>query len=354
MKSIESIFKEELYIHPWFNWVLGLLFIIGAVFFSRFVYWFLGKVIYKLTQKTKSKVDDIILIACKEPLVYIIALSTIGFGFSYLNLDWSYDDFFEKVYYFLISMGMTWFFVRFVDGLIDRYLVPLAEKTESDFDDQLLPVVQKGARIIIWIGGSIVALNNAGYDVTTVIAGMGIGGLAFALAAKETISNVFGGFTVFTDKPFRIHDRIKIHGFDGEVIEIGLRSTRLRTLDKRIVTIPNYVFSSELVENVSLEPARKVILKLGLTYDTAPEQMTKALNVLSDIHSNLPELGDDKNIAFTDFGDFSLGITFIYYIKKEADILQAQSHLNLEILKKFNENGLEMAFPTQTIYTKKA
>ena len=136
-------------------------------------------------------------------------------------------------------------------------------------DDQLLPVVRKGLRATIWILGILVALNNAGYNVGALLAGLGIGGLALAMAAKDTVANIFGGVTIFTDKPFKINERIKLGGFDGTITEIGIRSTRLKTLEGRVVTIPNAKFTGGMVENVSMEPSRKVVLNLGLVYDTA-------------------------------------------------------------------------------------
>lgn len=352
MNSLENIFTEEFYGNTFGNWAVSLVLVFGAVLLARMVYWFLNRVVSRVTDKTSSKIDDIILHSSKEPSVFIVALFASWYGFERLHFSVEVDGLIGAIYYFLVTIGFTWFIARVLDSMISNYLVPLAEKTESDFDDQLLPIVQKGTRSVIWVLGIIVALNNAGYNVSAIIAGMGIGGLAFAMAAKDTISNIFGGFTIFTDKPFKINDRIKINGFDGTVVEIGLRSTRLRTLENRIVTIPNSQFTGGLVENVSVEPTRKVILKLGLIYDTTPEQIKKAIELLNQIHQSIPELNENKSIAFTDFGDFSLGLTYIYYINKGADILQAKTNLNLKILEEFNKNGLEMAFPTQTIYTK--
>ena len=171
------------------------------------------------------------------------------------------------------------------------------------------------------------------------------------MAAKDTVSNVFGGFTIFTDKPFKIKDRIKIGGFDGTVSEIGIRSTRLTTLEGRVVTIPNAKFADSMVENVSLEPNRKVVLNLGLTYDTSAENMKLAMKLLKDIIDSNNDTEDNCLISFNSFGDFSLGILFIYYIRKNSDILNTQTDINIEILKQFNENKLEFAFPTQTIFT---
>ncbi len=196
------------------------------------------------------------------------------------------------------------------------------------------------------------ALNNAGYDVAALIAGLGIGGLALAMAAKDTVSNVFGGFTIFTDRPFTLNDRIKVAGYEGYIREIGLRSTRLQTLEGRVVTIPNSRFSDTPVENVTLEPSRKVVLNLGLTYDTSPEQMRRALDILTQIGTQHVELEDRLLVSFNGFGDFSMNILFIYYIKSGADILGTQTEINLLILDRFNAAGLEFAFPTQTLYTK--
>ncbi|MCD4732143.1 MAG: mechanosensitive ion channel family protein, partial [Bacteroidales bacterium] len=157
----------------------------------------------------------------------------------------------------------------------------------------------------------------------------------------------------FTDKPFKVNDRVKIGGFDGIITEVGIRSTRLKTFAGRIVTIPNSKFTDGLVENVSVEPWRKVTLNLGLVYDTTAVKMEKAMELLKEIAASNTTLEENTVIGFNKFGDFSLGILFIYYIKRGDDIIGTQTAINLEIMRKFEEHGLEMAFPTQTIYTKK-
>jgi MscS family membrane protein len=238
-----------------------------------------------------------------------------------------------------------------IDAVIREYVVPLTQKTEGDFDDQIVPIIRKAIRAAIWILGIIIALNNAGYNVGALLAGLGIGGLALAMAAKDTVANIFGGITIFTDKPFTINDRVKINGFDGTITEIGIRSTRLKTLENRIVTIPNSKFTDGMVENVSSEPHRKIVLKLGLTYDTTADKIQNGMKALREIVDNNDQLEENAVISFTEFGDFALGILFIYYIKKEGDIMGAQTEVNMEIKKQFEKLGIEMAFPTQTVYT---
>ncbi|MBN4082086.1 mechanosensitive ion channel, partial [bacterium AH-315-B15] len=155
---------------------------------------------------------------------------------------------------------------------------------------------------------------------------------------------------VFADKPFQQGERIKVDGIDGTVEEIGIRSTRLRTLEGRLVTIPNATFSGGTVENVDREPSRKVPLALGLTYDTSPDQMKQAMQILEDISTDHNDkIEDEPSIGFNAFGDFSLGLLYIYFIRKGQDNLGVQTTINMEILTRFNEAGLDMAFPTQTI-----
>jgi MscS family membrane protein len=272
------------------------------------------------------------------------------YGLNRLDFSGELTDFMVTVYHILIAINVTWLIARLIDAIIEEYIVPLASKTESSLDDQIIPLVRKGLRTVIWILGIIVALNNAGYDVGALIAGLGIGGFALAMAAKDSVANIFGGIMIFTDKPFKLGDRIKINGFDGTITEIGIRASRMKTLEGRLVTIPNALFTGDMVENVSKEPSRKVILNLGLTYDMKAEQMEKGIELLKGIAKENEHLTADYLVAFNAFGDFSLGIVFIYYIKSGSDILATQTAINLEILKQFGEHGLEMAFPTQTIH----
>lgn len=350
---MKEFFAKTFYHNTIGDWAISLAIIIGAVVAGKILYWIFGNIFKKLTSKTKTKIDDIIVDMIEEPVVLALTIAGLWYGLHRLHFPEGWYVWMGKVYHILIAVNITWLIARLVDAIIEEYIVPLTEKTESDLDDQILPVVRKSLKIAIWILGIIVALNNAGYDVGALIAGLGIGGLALAMAAKDSVSNIFGGVMIFTDKPFKVGDRIKINGFDGTIEEIGLRTSRMRTLEGRRVTIPNSLFTGDMVENVSEEPTRKVILNLGLIYDTTPEQMQQAMDILKDIAGNNTNIEDNYLVSFNAFGDFALGILFIYYIKKESDILNTQTEINLAILTQFNANGLNMAFPTQTIYHKK-
>ncbi|UCF35458.1 MAG: mechanosensitive ion channel family protein [Acidobacteriota bacterium] len=333
------------------DWFLALVLILGAVILGRALYWVLKRSLGRLTSRTESRLDDIIVDMIEEPITFILTLVGINYGIKVLTLPEAMQGWVGGAFRFLIILTIAWLLARLFDAVQREYLVPWAAKTETDFDDQLLPIISKSTKVLIWVLGVIIALDNVGYDVGALLAGLGIGGLALAMAAKDTVSNVFGGFTIFADKPFTLNDRVVVRGYDGFVREVGLRSTRLETLEGRIVTIPNSAFSDSPVENISLEPSRKVILKLGLTYDTTPDQMNQAISLLKEIGAANPSLEEKLITGFTGFLDFSLEITFIYYIKAGSDIVGTQSQVNFAILEAFNKHGLEFAFPTQTIYT---
>lgn len=347
---MKDFFEKTFYNNTIEQWGKALITALIAVIFAKIAYWVISKIARKFTEKTKGKLDDILINSLEQPVVVAVTLWGFSIGYQFLTFSKKFDGYMQKAFFLAVAINVTWLLARLVDSLIREYLIPLTEKTESNFDNQLMPILQKGTRSIIWMMGIIIGLNNAGYDVNALIAGLGIGGIALAMAAKDTISNVFGGMMVFIDKPFRINERIKIDGYDGTVVEIGLRCTRIKTLEGRIVTVPNNKFTGNEVENVTVEPTRKVVLNLGLTYDTKPDRVQFAISQLKEIAANHEFVDENYLVSFNGFNDSSLNILFIYYIKKEGDILNTQTDMSLEILSRFNNHNLEFAFPTQTVH----
>lgn len=334
------------------QWLTSFAIIVGVLILAKFIYWLFKTFFGRLASKTESRLDDLIVDLIEEPIVFCVTVSGIWFGIKQLVLSEKVGNWIDLGAHFLIILAATWFVARLIEAVFNHYLMPLAEKTENELDDLLLPVARKATKIAVWSMGLIVALNNAGQDVGALIAGVGIGGLALAMAAKDTVANIFGGFTVITDRPFSLKDRVKVSGIDGNVEEIGIRSTRIRTLAGTLVTMPNSKFADSAVENVSAEPSRKIITNLGLTYSTTPAKMQKAMDVLKEIAHANDDLEAKISIGFNEFGDFAMNLIFIYYIKKKSDILGTQTSVNMAILERFNQEGLEFAYPTQMIFTK--
>ena len=353
---MNEILTKTFYDNTVQQWLIAGGIIIVALMIGKIVYWVSGRYIKKLTSKTKTKLDDILIDMFEEPVVVIIMTAGTWFAIKTLTFSDKVSMTLSHIFQAVIILTVAWLIVRFFDALCEEYIVPLTEKTDTDLDDQLLPIIRKGSKFVVWSIALIVALNNAGYNVGALIAGLGIGGIALAMAAKDSISNIFGGLTIYTDRPFRMKDRIQINGFDGKVTEIGLRSTKIQTLKGRIVTIPNAKFAETEIENVSKEPTRKITVNLGLTYNTPPEKMKEALKILGTIVKGNKNITGKHVASFNSFGDFYLGIKFIYFIKKtddEAAILKIESDISLAILEQFNKNQLEFAFPTQTIFHQK-
>ena len=343
---------QEFYGNSLYNWLISLGILIGSFILVKILYWIFSNIFKRITSKTKTNIDDVLLDKLEKPLTYLVLIGGYWIAIHFLKFNDTISSVLENVAYLALVLDITTIFSRIFDALISEVIMPLSEKSESSFDNQLIPVIQKGVRSIIWVLGIIIGLDNIGFDITAMIAGLGIGGLALALAAQDSVKNIFAGIMIFLDKPFRLNDRIQINGHDGSVEEVGLRSTRIRTLEGRIVTIPNCTFTDNSVINVTSQPALKVKLNLGLTYDTNEEQMQNAINILEEIVKDQPQIKDDFAAGFNGFGDFSLNILFIYYVKPEGHWLDTQTLVNKEILRRFNKEGLEFAFPTQTIYKK--
>ncbi len=334
------------------HWIIAFLVLIGSFLLVKILYWIFSTVFKNLTSKTKTNLDDVLVKNLQKPLINLVVIGAYYFSVSYLHFDKNIEIILVNIAYLLFTITLTSIVSKIIDALISEVIFPISKKYETSFDSHLIPVIQKAVRAIIWSLGIVIGLDNIGFDITAMIAGLGIGGLALALAAQDSVKNIFAGIMIFLDKPFKINDRIKIDGNDGTVEEVGLRSTRIRTLEGRIVTIPNCTFTDNSVINVTSQPALKVKINLGLTYDTNEEQMQKAIDILQDIVKGQDAITNDYSAGFNGFGDFSLNILFMYYVKPESHWLNTQTLVNKEVLRRFNEEGLEFAFPTQTIFKK--
>lgn len=344
---------QEPFGNPLIDWAITGVLIVASVIGAKILYWVMSNILRKAFKKTKNQLDDLLLDRLESPMAYFLGTFGIWKSIDWLTLTEIAEGRVDKVFYLVTVIFVAWALSRVVEALIKTYLSPIVEKSDSDLDDQILPLLTKTLKIVIWSMAIVIGLNNAGYDVGAIVAGLGIGGLALALAAQDSVKNLFGGFTIFTDKPFKIKDRVKVAGFDGNIEEIGIRSTRLRTLEGRMVTIPNSKFADSAIENVTSEPNRKVVLNLGLTYDTDELGVQKAIDIARSIVEGHEETDPAVAVGFNAFNDSALNVIVVYRIVSGGDILGTQTTINLEILKQFNAAKLEFAFPTQTLHLNK-
>lgn len=240
-------------------------------------------------------------------------------------------------------------------NVVNVWLLAMADRTESKLDDMLAPMISTSLRVTVIILVLVqVATVLSDKPMTSVIAGLGVGGLAIGLAAQDTIKNFFGSIMIFSDRPFEMGDRIQVAGFDGTVEVVGFRSTRIRTLDGHLVTIPNGTLANDSIRNVAKRPNIRRIIDIGVTYDTPPEKVQEAVEIVKDILKDHEGQAEDMpaRVMFNEFKDSALNIFAIYWYHP-ADwwaYCAFSEWVNMEILKRFNAAGIDFAFPSQTIY----
>ncbi len=326
-------------------WFTALAIILGGILVARLFYFISTKGVKRLAQRARGKLLYLIVDMVEEPLSLVIITASCLAAQRMLAFPASIDAFITKVVSFAAILTATWAVARLVDSLINEYLLPRAQKSESTLDDQLLPILRKASSTLIWIAGAVSAAKHVGYDLGAVVAGLGIGGLAFAFAAQDTIGNLFGGIAVFVDAPFRIGDRVKIAGFEGWVRDIGLRTSKLETLDGRRLTIPNSMFSKSVIENVTSEPATKVVQTIGIDCRHDAAAVEKTIEILKGIIQEDAEVEKNSTAFFNDIGECSYNVTFVVWVKKGADLGAVKTRVNLAVVRKLAEAKIELAVP---------
>jgi MscS family membrane protein len=259
----------------------------------------------------------------------------------------------------VVAIAIAYAIYRLVD-VVEYYLLRLTSRTKTKLDDMLVPVVRKSLRIVIAIVAVIFIIDNIlEQDVTSILLGAGVGGIAVALAAKDTIANFFGSLTIFADRPFQVDDLVKVGDFLGVIEEVGFRSTRIRTLNGHLVTIPNSEIANTQIENLGKRPFIRRISNITITYGSGHTKARLAIEIIKEILANVPEVNQDSNhpprVYFNEFNDWSLNIYMSYWVKPPDYWIynEVNERVNLEMMKRFEAEGIEFAFPTQTLYVKK-
>ena len=260
----------------------------------------------------------------------------------------------RKVADFSGIVAVVWFAYRMVT-VVDIYVKRWTESSDYKIDDMLAGLVGKILRVlVVLLGGLLLVQNLTGIEIGPLLASLGLGGLAIALAAKDTVANFFGTVTILLDHPFELGDVITFEGQTGTVELVGFRSTQLRTYEGHQVTIPNNKITNANVTNISRRPFMRWWTNITLTYDTPPEKVERAVQILREILDKHEGFNEDwpPRVHFNGFNDWSLNILVAAYYHP-GDYWAYQAWLNatcMEILKRFNKEGIEFAFPSQTLF----
>ena len=339
-------------------WTLGELLVALAFLISGFVLRsiFNAVVANRLmaaAEKTETQADDIAVAAVFSPFGLI--LPVVGIFLAVRTLlaiqpTWLSNS--DVTFRIVTIFVLTWTGFKILDA-IAVFFAELSSRTASKLDDQLIPLLRKATKTFLFILAFILTAQNLGYSVSGLIAGLGIGGLAVAMAAKDTLANLFGSLMILIDRPFNVGDWITFPGGDGVVEEIGLRSTRIRTFAKTVVSIPNQALANATVENHSLMPKRRIKFTLGVTYESSVQQVEMLVERIEKYLKNNSDIDQEfMLVKFTTFNDSSLDL-FVYCFTVTTDWTQhlsVRQDVNLKVMQLVEELEMGIAYPTQTLH----
>lgn len=363
---------QENYIPEWiqesffglkkWQWLTLLITLFIGIFIKIICDFIISKMESTLLKKFKSNQENLnqikklkrkeILHALNKPLGFFLMSSFWLFILYSLQLP----SFIERKMGFLIqvlfSFSILWFAYRLV-GLLTIVLSKIAKETENPLDDQVIPFVEKFFRILILIIGGLVIFQNLGFNVMSLVAGLGLGGLAFALAAKDTASNLFGSFMILMDRPFQIGDWIVAGKVEGTVEGIGFRSTRIRTFYNSLVSIPNSFLANVSIDNMGRRAYRRIKTYLGITYDTPLKKIEQFVEGIKEIiRTEKYTRKEDFHVVFNQYGESSLNILIYFFLKTSnwGIELKEREQIFLKIYKLAETLNIQFAFPTQSLW----
>lgn len=345
-----------------YSWFLG--FVLFGLLFKKIISKYLSNILYKIVNKDPSissdKFDSLLI----KPIAFFIFLMLVYLGS--INIEFpqelnikndaiSLSFLIRKAFTIIVLFALSRIGLRLVDyfGMV---FSNKAKLTESKMDDQLIPFVIEIGKIAVYIILFFVLLGKVfDIDVTALAAGVGIGGIAIAMASKESLENLLGSFTIFFDKPFLVGDLVSTGSITGTVEKVGFRSTRIRTFDKSIVTVPNKNMISAELDNLGKRKVRRARFYIGLTYETTVEQIKKVVKDIETLINEHPKTDQEGRVKFQEFGASSLDIMVLYYVDstKWDDFIDVKEDINYKIMEIVKNNKCEFAFPSTTVYLQK-
>jgi len=316
-----------------------------------------GKRWAKPAEGEEPRFNHIVATAVMRPLGWLFFLGGLAGAVQVLPLpdDPGVSVIVEGALWVLLVADFIWFLFRIVD-LVVAYLAKLASRTESTLDDQLVPLLSRALKVTLVIVCFVWVVQLMGYSVSSLIAGLGIGGLAVALALQDTLGNFFGSVFIFLDKPFSPGDWVKIGDVEGIVEEIGFRTTKLRTWPESLISVPNKTVASSVIDNCSKMPRRRVYQNIAVTYDATPDQMEKAVAAIRELLLSDDDVDTDHYylIRLSDFTESGLSIMLYYFTRSLGwnDHMATRERMNLGVMRALDTLGLKLAVPSRQVILK--
>ena len=344
--------KKIMGLHLWQYLAILILIILAFIVHRLFTYLFRRSMNQLLRSMGYEEMAKKFVLPVARPLsLFVVSLLLLVFS-PVLQLPPEMGHWLLLFIRAALPLFATIVFYKLID-LIGVYMHRFAERTDSTLDDQLVPLLRKSLRTFVVIIGALFILDNLDFNVTAFIAGLSIGGLAFALAAQDTIKNFFGSLMIFIDKPFQIGDWITSGEIDGSVEEVGFRSTRIRTFRNSVTSVPNGKLADWVVDNHGLRQYRRFYTRLALTYDTPPQLVQLFVEGLKKIVADHPKTRKDfYEIHLNELGSHSLDIMFYIFfaVPSWSEELQARHDILIKVMELAESLEVRFAFPTQTLH----
>jgi small-conductance mechanosensitive channel len=344
---MNEILAQEYYGNTVEHYGVALSIIIGGVLIVRIFRKRLLNQIKKWTEKTETKLDDYIIGGIEKFGLPILIFVAIYVGLSYLTFSEKADKFIDNAMVVVITI----YIIRLLSTFIRLTLESFISKQEGGVEKlKQLNGIMLIINAVIWLIGFLFLFDNLGYNVTTIIAGLGIGGIAIALAAQNILGDLFNYFVIFFDKPFEVGDFITVDDKKGTVDHIGIKTTRLISISGEQLAFSNSDLTKSRIHNFKRMDRRRVVFTLGVVYSTTHEKLQKIPTIIKEIIS-LQDLTTFDRAHFAKFGSYSLDFEIVYFIESADYVLymNTQESINLKIFKAFEEQKIEFAYPTQTV-----
>lgn len=335
----------------WKNKVLDYAIVLGWMIFVWMIFKickrYIIQLLKKITSKTKNKFDDQIVVAAER---FVIPYSYLFINYVIIN-TLTLSPKIDKIFSAGLSVVTMYYAVRLINYLFHSLvLLYMSIKNEPTERVKQLNGVLVLIKVLIWGAGFIMLLDNLGYNVTTIIAGLGVGGIAIALAAQNILSDLFSYLVIFFDKPFEIGDFIVVGNTGGVIERIGIKTSHLRSLDGQQLVMPNAELVKSTIHNYKRMERRRVVSSIGVVYNTSTVHLRQLPGMLQEIVRTAGATFDRAHLK--SFGDFSINFEYVYYIETPDYLIYMNTvqNINLAVFEKFEKEGIEFAFPSQTIY----
>ena len=359
--DLAELFNQTAFLMPNWKW-FGLALVIVIVFFLHPVLKFVLRQIKNHNPIARRFPDSftghIVTQPIERPIAWLLTIALWMIGGNAIGLPEKLNRYYDNTLTFFLAINIIVLLFYCVDAMKDVLTkVSIKNSSSYNYGGQLIPYASKALKVLIFVLGVLIALQSFGLNVMSLLAGLGLGGLALALAAQDTAANVFGSVSIMLDNPFKVGDWIKTKDTEGTVEEIGFRSTRIRTFYNSVVTLPNATIAKELIDNMGVRPARRIRQVLGITYETPIPMITKFCDqVREKIKSHDKVNPDTVTVAFNNFNQSSLDVlvNFHIHVYTGPEELELQQNIFLEILQIAADLNVEFAYPTQTTYSKDA